>query len=333
MANTSKSSPSSTPTSSASRSSAGSTLIALGVLGIAVGAAIGLAPTFVPEYSWYAKALGARGLSGGAVCLSSMLLLGMGVVARARAAQPSAPESRGPDAGLLLEQVATDLAQLKGAIESQRRELGELRTQSSKGGGKQSTSGGAPALSAEQLHALFRMAASMDQLGAKVDLGFKAQAAAFEERLAGLGGARSSSAHAAPQQAAPHHVPQAQAAQQHASARHESTHAAHSQREPAAPLSAPRAQPAPRPQAQQQGLGLLDQIDDQGTYAGAAPASQTFAPVPPAPIPAQMPAQLALAAEPQAAEASAPSRDSLEMLLSDERVRSALEMQRHKDAS
>lgn len=324
MVNTSKSSPSSTPSSPAPRSNAGSTLIALGVLGIAIGAAIGLAPTFVPEYSWYAKALGQRGLSGGAICLSSMLLFGMGVVARARAAQTSAPESRGPDAGLLLEQVATDLAQLKGAIETQRRELGELRTQASKGGAKQAATSGAPALSAEQLHALFRMAASMDQLGAKVDLGFKAQSAAFEERIAALGSARAASAPAAQHHSAQHHGGQAHA-------RHEGQHAAPAQREPAAPLSAPRTQPAPRPQAQQQGLGLLDQIDDQGTYAGAAPAAQTFAPVPPAPIPAQLPTQVALAAEPHA-EAAAPTRDSLDMLLSDERVRSALDMQRHKDS-
>jgi len=330
MANTSKSSPSSTPTAPAQRSNAGSMLIALGVLGIAIGAAIGLAPTFVPEYSWYAKALGQRGLSGGAVCLSSMLLFGMGVVARARAAQASAPESRGADASLLLEQVATDLAQLKGAVESQRRELGELRAQSNKGGAKQAASSGAPALSAEQLHALFRMAASMDQLGAKVDLGFKAQAAAFEERITALGGTRSPSAHASSaHHVAPSQVAQHPASQAHASLRSENTHAAPAQREPAAPLSAPRTQQAPRPQAQQQGLGLLDQIDDQGTYAGAAPTAQTFAPVPPAPIPAQMP--VALAVEPQVAEA--PARDSLDMLLSDERVRSALDMQRNQGGS
>jgi hypothetical protein len=154
----------------------------LSLVGLAVFGA-GLALLVVPHLSWkgakIAESLGNLGLQGGTLLVGGMSLLGLALVRRA---MDSSRASAASEDTLLLEQVATDLVQLRGAMaeigeetSAVRAALEEMRERAEAEAAAESSD--------SQTDAIFRLAASLDQLGARIEQRLDAQHTALRDGL------------------------------------------------------------------------------------------------------------------------------------------------------
>ncbi|MCC6407112.1 MAG: hypothetical protein IT453_08095 [Planctomycetes bacterium] len=271
------------------------------------------------------------GLEAGSLAVGGLVLVAVGSAARAltrRAAQPN-------DDALLLEQVANDLLIVKDALEqsteSTQRVTDEVRMlQSSVGSLAESQNAVQQHLMMQQQQpqaqpgnnddAIFRLAASLDQLGARVEQRMKAQYGEMQASLDELNAVVAS---------VRRNVDELFQGVHDAAASAEPAPAKNTQPQVSAPRAPivvtepPRAalpvEPAPRGVP----LGLLDQLDD---------------PMAPMPMPMHAPQMQLAHAEPVHAEASAHAPlahddtddklAELRSLLTDERLRAALEQMR-----
>lgn len=306
-----------------SSSNAPALLFAAG--GLLVAAAAGVAGLGALGQAALASSLATAGVTPGLLGLGGLCMLGLGAAAKASSRS-------GQDAGVSAEQeaLAREVAGLRQQFEEVRQQQAQILAIGQAGG----QFGLKPV--AEQTNAIFRIAASLDQLGAKLDNGFKSHFATVDEKLNILarvlaeirGGVQSAPSAPAPQAAAPAPQPAPSAPRQEprpAPARPQ-----------AAPAQAPRA-PLPTRPAAPPSLGILDQLGDHSTGATAhsapAPAAQPRAPQPqaaaaqPAAAPANSnePTIIDMSADESAPEKPAPkSGSSLDALLPDDSVRRAL---------
>jgi hypothetical protein len=157
----------------ATRSNRSATFLFL--LGFGLVAA-GAAFAFAPQYSWQvtkiARQASALGLQYGALFISGLVVIGLGVVARASGAPAPAQDTRGEleslqsELHLFNEQVSTKLAQVRTAVLQVQESVtavatqqqAQLQDESQKGGGDHSSQ-----------DAVFRLAASLDKLHAHLD--------------------------------------------------------------------------------------------------------------------------------------------------------------------
>jgi hypothetical protein len=135
---------------------------------VAGGGALVLLPHFVPELAWSIRKLGEAGVTGGPMALVGCLVFALGLVARNQARfhrSLSGPS----DADLVLEHVAGELADIRADLGGTNARLVEV---------KEETRGLFEAVQAretidpvdhESRDAVFRLAASLDQLGARLD--------------------------------------------------------------------------------------------------------------------------------------------------------------------
>jgi hypothetical protein len=147
-------------------------LFLLGFALVALGAGFALAP----HYSWtvhkLAQAAGGMGLHSGAFVVGGLVLVGLGIVARAASSAHPATDHRAEyealqsDLNLFNEQLTTKLAQLRAALMQVHDGVGSLSAQHQAHMQEQSERG-SPADAAQD--AIFRLAASLDKLHAHFD--------------------------------------------------------------------------------------------------------------------------------------------------------------------
>jgi hypothetical protein len=164
-------------------------LLLLCALGLIVGgAALVALPHLAKQYAWVATGLGKHGVYGAPVALTGVVMLGLWLVARGRttdagestqrAEREKEARSREEAQALVLDQLASDMALARGGMQELRVEFVYLKdlVQSAQ------KSDLDPATGIDEAQAsIFRLAASMDQLGGRLEQRLKAQDAAVHE--------------------------------------------------------------------------------------------------------------------------------------------------------
>jgi hypothetical protein len=124
-----------------------------------------------PDYAWIQQACLRQGIGPGLLGVSAVLCWGLASVARMAAHRPARPEPPREDTGL--EPVITDLVQVRGMLQDMRIDLVHLKDRS------QIVLEGLQGLATNenegQQDAVFRLAASLDQVGARLDQQINAQ--------------------------------------------------------------------------------------------------------------------------------------------------------------
>lgn len=156
------------------------------VTGFAMATA-GLLLAAAPGLSWQLTKvlvkLDSLGLSTGTLFMGGMALVGLGMVSRSIANLPSPGEDE-PESALLLEQLATDLAQTRASLSRlDRRVAGLTKAVREERREVQQPQGPASTDPTESTDALWRLAASLDQLGARLERGLDEQVQGLAMRL------------------------------------------------------------------------------------------------------------------------------------------------------
>jgi hypothetical protein len=167
-------------------------LLAGGALAVA-GVALEIVPEVAHQYAWIVNGFAKHGVTGMPLALCGLIFLGLCVVSRARdkADARTAELTRrerearegADDQSLLLEQLASDLALTRGGMQELRVEFVYLKDMV-QSASKQSVD---PTTGLDEAQAaVFRLAASMDQLGGRLEARLKSQDAVFHEVIAAL---------------------------------------------------------------------------------------------------------------------------------------------------
>jgi len=254
----------------------------LTLMGLGATAA-GLALTLAPKFSWQAaqvlSVFDSLGVQGGTLMMGGLALLGLAMVLRQGAQTRVAAIQAGEDTGLLesvaadvlqvgslLESLETSIAGLKNDLDGLRAKVAEVSVPAQK----------QPSEGLDSEDAIFRLAASMDKVGARIEERLKSQ---FTDLTGRLGKVETSLRETsvliekleAPPAAVPAPMP-APAPQQPAHYATPEPHRAHEA--PAPHPTAYSAAPDMRPEPDEAGsLGLLDELDDNGV-ASPLPAEQ-----------------------------------------------------------
>jgi hypothetical protein len=255
----------------------GALLVLAGLGLVAAGLGLVLLPRFAPEYEWSVRNLARQGVTGGPLAICGALLVAFGWLSRGQA-RMSRQVADQPDAQIFLEHVAQELASLHEGTQGIDARLGALRD-ATQGlieavEARESLSG----TDADARDSIFRLAASLDRMAARLEQG---QIARHQETATALEtlGARI---------------------------------------EELALQAAAAATRAPEPGTKHEAsdgrtLGLLDQLDENGAPRPAQPSEVL---------------RISPSASDDAGSSAAPTAAQLEelrSLLSDQRVRRALE--------
>ncbi|HVS11980.1 MAG TPA: hypothetical protein VMS76_19100 [Planctomycetota bacterium] len=293
----------------------------------ALGLALAFAGPLSPSIARAAQRAADAGFHSGVLVMGGLLLVACGSLWR-RTSRSVSEETERQEDSQILEQVATDLVQMRGAVD--RLQLvsnavqDDLRSMySALDAQSQAMQGGSDGA---QHDALFRLAASLDQLGARLEQRLVAQSGSLQQTLDQVGITASQAQRALEELAvsaaarAPVELPAA-----------EPQWVVPVATPPDDLAGAEHAQPAPAPPS----LGLLDQLDDYGTPAAPLALESTAAPLPSGPRAGagSWEEELEMVAS-ERAKAAQEELDTqtkllqLGSLLSDERLRSALEQMR-----
>jgi hypothetical protein len=168
-----------------------STWMLLCGMGCALG---GLALAMGPRVSWkmaqISEGVADLGVHSGVLIMGGMVLAAIGLLLRAQAAANSASGRR--EDTLILEQAATDLLQTRKATDEMDRRLDRLceRVEELHGVIEERRTvqpEPTPVKDGAQQEAMFRLAASLDQVGARIEQRLKVQYGSLQERLEKVG--------------------------------------------------------------------------------------------------------------------------------------------------
>ncbi len=166
----------------------GGLLITAGVLLVIGGGALAAAPTLVPQYAWAVRSAAQYGVTFGLLALSGIVLVGLGRVVRQVNQATAATEQNSSDDIQMLEHLVLDFTKLRDGVQDLRQELAQVREASTTI--LQTAVGLSEAQNAEgRQDAIFRMAASLDQVGARIEHRLGAQGTALQDTLAELSNA------------------------------------------------------------------------------------------------------------------------------------------------
>ena len=160
---------------------------ATGILIAVLGIALAVLPNVLHGYGWVLKSAARYGITSAPLLMSGILVCGMGLIARTRNTTPApapAPLNIPQQSSdkLALEQLASDVALMRGGLQELRIEMVYVKdvTQSV----LQATHDrGVTAPEDGQQDALFRLAASLDQVGARIDQRLRSQHTALQDTL------------------------------------------------------------------------------------------------------------------------------------------------------
>ncbi|MBL8859131.1 MAG: hypothetical protein JNL28_11530 [Planctomycetes bacterium] len=152
----------------------------MGIAAIASGCALILLPVIARDLSWITNSFAKNGISGAAVALTGLILVVLANMNKQRI--DPALSQRSEEQALLLEQLASDLALTRGGMQELRIEFVYLKDQVATAVAQRelldSQSDGDDAQAG-----MFRLAASMDQLTGRLEVRMKTQDAALNEQL------------------------------------------------------------------------------------------------------------------------------------------------------
>lgn len=168
--------------------SGGGLLTATGVLLVIGGGLLAAVPTVVPEYAWAVKSAAQYGVTFGLIAFSGIVLVGLGRVVRQVNKASAATERNNSDDMLMLEHLVLDFTKLRDGVQDLRQELAQVRESNTTI--QQSVVGLGESQNAEgKQDAIFRMAASLDQVGARIEHRLGTQSTALQDALAELSNA------------------------------------------------------------------------------------------------------------------------------------------------
>lgn len=316
-------------------------LYGIGILMFIGAGALMTVPGFVPQVAWVFKLAAKHGITSGPLFLCGLSLCAMGWIARAVIAQRN--EEDESQQRLLFEQLASDLALVRAGLDALKGDVVRLNV-TSQSVLALAESNETDDAAQNQQDAIFRLAASLDQVGAHLDHRIQTQHTALATTVQELSAAIAAVREQVAQLAAPPMPTIPIEAQVHGSQDQASSIAIR----PAIAISA---------QGQREnGLGLLDTLDDNGESQGTKTslrvqpiaghgdrAHEILAHGPQAPLPADRNGKIELKAQPAHRAPAAQridagsrasdddedfsTRDKLELLRSlmdDVRVREAL---------
>lgn len=153
--------------STSSSRGSGGLLTAIGILTILTGGALASLQWTMPEWSWITGSAAKYGVPPGALVLTGMVLFGLGSVSRT-ARKAAAGDGEESDEMLILEQLVLDFTKLRDGLQELRPELASLKESTSQVLQGQKEHAQAHAGEGQQ-DAIFRLAASLDQVGARIE--------------------------------------------------------------------------------------------------------------------------------------------------------------------
>ena len=133
---------------------------------VLAGIAIASLPVFLPQYAWIAKGLAKHGMTSGPLLVAGCVLFGVAWMLRMQAPAPAPEPVHDDRRELILDQLATELAQMRGGIQELRVEFVYLKDAQQSLVQVQSAQNAESQGEAQQA-AIFRLAASLDQVGAR----------------------------------------------------------------------------------------------------------------------------------------------------------------------
>jgi hypothetical protein len=144
-------------------------LFVAGALALGAGAAMVGLPKLMPEHAWMVNSAARSGLTSAPLLVGGLLLVGLWSLARAlRIELPPAPE-KDDSSKLVLDQVAGDLIALREALHEMRVEFVYLKDGLKVLQGEADRSRSEAEQKEGAQEAIFRMAASVDQLGGRIE--------------------------------------------------------------------------------------------------------------------------------------------------------------------
>jgi hypothetical protein len=170
------------------KASGGGLLSATGVLLVIGGAVLAAVPTVVPEYTWAVKSAAQYGVTFGLLALSGIVLVGLARVVRQVNKASAATEQNNSDDMQMLEHLVLDFTKLRDGVQNLRQELAQVRESNTTI--QQTVVSFGESQNAEgKQDAIFRMAASLDQVGARIEHRLGTQSTALQDTLAELSNA------------------------------------------------------------------------------------------------------------------------------------------------
>ena len=226
-------------------------LYGLGILMFIASGALMTVPGFVPQVAWVFKHAAKHGITSGPLFLCGLSLCAMGWIARAVIAQRN--EEDESQQRLLFEQLASDLALVRTGLDALKGDVVRLNA-TSQSVLQLAESNETDESAQNQQDAIFRLAASLDQVGAHIDHRVQAQHTALQAAIKEINAAISAVREDITQLAtAPAPIERID-------------EPAHSSQESA---SAPSAVAPSSIDLRDKGLGLLDTLDDNGESRGS----------------------------------------------------------------
>lgn len=224
-----------------------------------VGLVLSLLPTLLPQYGWITAGFAKHGLTGAPLLLSGCVLIGATLLLRGRQA-PLVVELPREDTGLG-ERLATEIADVRGVLGELRMEVIYLRD--AQRALLQSYTDSSEPADEGQKTAIFRLAASLDQIGARLEQRLAQHHATLRGSIEGLD-----------QRLAERQLSTGATAGASAYAALESLGGEHLYTDVARVIEAADAfEGELEAQTAGRGLGLLDTLDDPSQHPAPTPAS------------------------------------------------------------
>lgn len=166
------------------KSRGGGLLISAGVMLVLGGIALASMPKLAPQYGWIVGSAAKYGMSVGTIALGGIVLWGLGLVVR-QVAKANETDAQDSDEMLILEQLVLDFTKLRDGVQDLRVELGQVKETSAS---ILDTSARLSEVQATQGHqdAIFRLAASLDQVGARIEHRLGTQNTTLQDTLGEL---------------------------------------------------------------------------------------------------------------------------------------------------
>lgn len=156
-------------------------LLTVAGLGMAAaGTALTLLPRFAPEFDWTVRHLASEGLMGGTFAAAGCVLIALGMASRAQSRFFRAASERS-DADLMLEILTSELTEIRAEIRDTNQRVGFVRDETRGLFEAVQAREGMDGGDNETRDATFRMAASLDQLGARIDQRMNSREASIEQ--------------------------------------------------------------------------------------------------------------------------------------------------------
>jgi len=157
-------------------------LIAIGFAMLLAGAAIAVLPKVMPDSAWMVRSLAAKGITSAPLLVGSFVLWGLCLTSRSSRSRHQSVQDAALSTSPAIDKLAGEIAHLGDGLQGLRIEFVYLKDalQSQQDRNQQAPANDAPA------DAMYRLAASLDQLGARVEGRLHASHSELHQALQGV---------------------------------------------------------------------------------------------------------------------------------------------------